>query len=197
MKARYSVLGTRSSVHDARGSLLLLASLVTALCLVSAGAGVAGAQTIDPEALYKNSCAQCHDQPQGRTPSRTALKDRSPETNLLALTNGSMALAAQSLTAAEKRALAEHLSGKTLEASASAANTCGKNEDGSTAEVARFASNFSARPAWNGFGVDTTNSRFHMHAGLAAGYVADLKLKWSVGFPVGSQAYGNPAIVGG
>jgi len=124
MKARYC-----SSVHDARGSLLLLARLVTALCLVSAGAGVARAQTIDPETLYKNSCAQCHDQPQGRTPSRTALKDRSPETILLALTNGSMALAAQSLTAAEKRALAEHLSGKTLEASASAANTCATNED--------------------------------------------------------------------
>jgi len=197
MKARYSVLGTRSSVHDARGSVLLLARLVTALCLVSAGAGVAGAQTIDPEALYKNSCAQCHDQPQGRTPSRTALKDRSPETILLALTNGSMALAAQSLTAAEKRALAEHLSGKTLEASASAANTCATNEDGSTAAAARFASNFTARPAWNGFGVDTTNSRFQKNAGLTAADVPNLKLKWAFGFPGGSQAYGNPAIVGG
>src|SRR5438105_15850696 len=64
--------------------------------LVLAVARVA-AQTPDAEALYKANCASCHDQPQGRTPPREALKERTPEAILIAMTSGSMSMQAINL----------------------------------------------------------------------------------------------------
>jgi polyvinyl alcohol dehydrogenase (cytochrome) len=151
--------------------------------------GTASAQTPNPEAIYKESCAQCHDNPEGRTPSRAALRDRSPEAILGALTSGSMSLQALTLSVAEKRALAEHLSGKSFAAASSTPNLCSTKE-------ARLTM-FDSKPKWNGFGVDATNSRFQKTPGLTAADVPNLKLKWAFGFPGGAQAYGNPAIVAG
>src|SRR4029079_4669400 len=37
----------------------------------------------------------------------------------------------------------------------------------------------------------------HRTPGLTAADVPNLKLKWAFGFPGGTQAYGNPSIVGG
>ena len=53
------------------------------------------------------------------------------------------------------------------------------------------------QPQWNGFGVDSSNSRYQPKPGMTAADVPNLKLKWAFGFPGGTQAYGNPAIVGG
>src|SRR5262249_22190045 len=118
-------------------------SLVVGLCLLAAPAA-ATAQAINAEGIYKESCAQCHDQPQGRTPSREALKDRSAETILNALTSGSMSLQGLTLSVAERRALAEHLSGKTLAAPTSGGdNRCAANETRLTG--------FATRQHWNGF----------------------------------------------
>jgi polyvinyl alcohol dehydrogenase (cytochrome) len=161
------------------------------LSLFAALAPRAAAQpaAVNAENVYKEHCAACHDEPTGRTPSRAALKDRSPETILLALTTGSMSMQAVALSVAEKRALAEHLSGKTFGAAASSANACPTRETRLTA--------FAARPQWNGFGVDSSNSRYQKNPGLTAADVPNLKLKWAFGFPGGAQAYGNPAIVAG
>jgi polyvinyl alcohol dehydrogenase (cytochrome) len=144
---------------------------------------------VNPENAYKETCAACHDNPQGRTPSREALKDRSAEAILLAMTTGSMSMQAINLTVAEKRALAELLSGKPLAAAGTDTNACTTRETRLTA--------FASKPQWNGFGVDATNSRFQKTPGLTAADVPNLKLKWAFGFAGGSQAYGNPAIVGG
>jgi polyvinyl alcohol dehydrogenase (cytochrome) len=149
----------------------------------------AAAQSINPEAIYKDSCAQCHDEPQGRTPSKAALKDRSPDTILAALTNGSMSMQGLTLSVAEKRALAEYLSGKPFGAATSNSNACGTKETRLTG--------YGTRSSWNGFGVDASNSRFQKTPGLTAADVPNLKLRWAFGFQGGSQAYGNPAIVAG
>ena len=54
-------------------------------------------------------------------------------------------------------------------------------------------------PAWNGWGVDTSNTRFQTEktAGLTAAQVPRLKLKWAFGFPNASSMYGQPSIAGG
>jgi polyvinyl alcohol dehydrogenase (cytochrome) len=156
---------------------------------LSGGAVTASAQTVNPEAIYKETCAQCHDEPQGRTPSKAALKDRSPDTILMAMTSGSMSLQAITLSVGEKRALAEYLSGKTFAAAASNPNACTTKETRLTG--------YGSRASWNGFGVDGTNSRFQKTPGITAADVPNLKLKWAFGFPGGAQAYGNPAIVAG
>jgi polyvinyl alcohol dehydrogenase (cytochrome) len=163
--------------------------LVVGWIAAISGAGIASAQTVNPEAIYKETCAQCHDEPQGRTPSKAALKDRSPDTILMALTSGSMSLQGLTLSVPEKRALAEYLSGKSFGTAASNPNAC-------TTKETRLAG-YGNRSSWNGFGVDGTNSRFQKAPGLTAADVPNLKLKWAFGFPGGSQAYGNPAIVAG
>jgi polyvinyl alcohol dehydrogenase (cytochrome) len=173
-----------SSVGPKRWSIAMFASIA-----IAGNAWNAHAQAVNAENVYKTTCAQCHDEPQGRTPSRAQLADRSPDAILLAMTTGSMSMQAVSLSVPEKRALAEYLSGKTFAASAADANLCAAKEDRLTA--------YASKPAWNGFGVDSTNSRFQKNPGLAAADIPNLKLKWAFGFPGGSQAYGNPAIVGG
>src|SRR5947207_12941991 len=73
---------------------------------------VVHAQAPDPEALYKANCSSCHDQPEGRTPPRAALKDKTPEAILTAMTSGSMSVQAVNIAPADKRRLAELLAGK-------------------------------------------------------------------------------------
>ena len=172
------------SSPTARGCWLLVVGLG-----IVVGARGTSAQTINPEAIYKESCAQCHDEPQGRTPSKAALKDRSPDTILMAMTSGSMSMQAITLGVAEKRALAEYLSGKAFGAAVSNPNACATKET-------RLAG-YGTRSSWNGFGVDANNSRFQKNPGITAADVPNLKLKWAFGFPGGAQAYGNPAIVAG
>src|SRR5262249_24396846 len=95
------------------------------------------------------------------------------------------------LSTAERRAVAEYLSGKPFGSVSvsSAAALC-------TAKPAAIA-NIASQAPWNGFGVDSSNSHYQPKPGLTAADVPNLKLKWAFGFPGGTQAYGNPAIVVG
>jgi polyvinyl alcohol dehydrogenase (cytochrome) len=56
-----------------------------------------------------------------------------------------------------------------------------------------------AGPEWNGWGVDTSNTRFQTekNAGLSAAQVPKLKLKWAFGFPGVKSVFGQPSIAGG
>jgi len=156
--------------------------------VVSGFSRTASAQSIDAAAVYQKSCAQCHDEPQGRTPSRDALKDRTPEAMLQSLTTGSMSVTAIALSMAEKRAVSEYLAGKALGAGGESAGLCA-SRPGTLGDI--------SASSWNGWGSDTANSRYQPKPGLTAADVPNLKLKWAFGFPGGSLAYGNPAIVGG
>ena len=53
--------------------------------------------------------------------------------------------------------------------------------------------------AWNGWGVDSSNSRFQpaKDAQLTAGEVPRLKLKWAFGFPDTKSVLGQPSVVSG
>jgi polyvinyl alcohol dehydrogenase (cytochrome) len=51
--------------------------------------------------------------------------------------------------------------------------------------------------AWNGWGSDSGNSRFHPSPGLTAVDAPKLTLKWAFGFPNGNSAYGQPTVTGG
>ena len=151
----------------------------------------AGAQNADPEALYRANCASCHDQPQGRTPSREALKDRTPEAIMIAMTSGSMSLQAINLSSADRRALAVHLTGKPFSGPEGTPNA------GLCQAKPGPIGSLAAKSSWNGWGVDASNSRYQPKPGLTAADVPNLKLKWAFGFPGGTQAYGNPSIVAG
>jgi len=165
---------------------IIVAAIIGIVATVPFG-GAALAQTIDAAAVYQKACANCHDQPTGRTPSRDALKDRTPEAILQSMTSGTMSVNAIALSMSEKRAVSEYVAGKALGAGGETAGTC----------ASRRAFGDIPASAWNGWGSDVANSRFQPRPGLTAADVPNLKLKWAFGFPGGTQAYGHPAIVGG
>src|SRR5438093_7047744 len=65
---------------------------------------------------FQSRCAICHDNPSSdsRAPSREALRQFTPERVLAALTTGSMAVNAGNMTDAEKRTMAELVTGKSF-----------------------------------------------------------------------------------
>jgi polyvinyl alcohol dehydrogenase (cytochrome) len=169
-----------SAVVTARGGFLLRV-------------GAAPQQARDGAAVYTDFCAGCHDTPDGRIPSRDALKARTPEAIVLALSSGSMTLQAQMLNAAEKRAVAEYLAGQPLGTTDSGSGkasraVCGAAPDGPNMRLGR---------GWNGWGSDAANTRYQPDPGISVADVPQLKLKWAVGFPGGALAYSQPTITGG
>src|SRR5260370_3378967 len=71
------------------------------------------AQAPTGEAVYKMHCAVCHDNSkQTRAPDREVMKQRTPEAVFASLTSGTMVAQGTALSEAEKRAVAESITGK-------------------------------------------------------------------------------------
>jgi polyvinyl alcohol dehydrogenase (cytochrome) len=148
----------------------------------------------DGQTLYKQLCASCHDTGVGRAPARDVLQAMTPERVLTALESGAMLSMASGRTGVERRAIAEFITGKAFAAPLS---TTPPPE-----AMCRAAGEFAeplAGPVWNGWGVNTRNTRYQdaAMAGLSAADVPKLKVKWAFGFPGELSADAQPSIVGG
>jgi polyvinyl alcohol dehydrogenase (cytochrome) len=150
------------------------------------------------EYLFKTYCAICHE-PSGsdevRAPSRDVLKQMTPEHILQVLEAGAMKAQAAERSRAQRRALAEYLSGKVF-------GTASPDIISRSAFCAGASSPLASTsnpPEWNGWGVDITNTRFEpaTAAGLTAGDVPRLKLKWAFGYPGATSGGTQPVVVGG
>ncbi len=146
-----------------------------------------GAATPDGADLYTKNCAACHET-LAVLQNHTGLRTMPPQYIVRALSNGAMRAQAARLTNAERVAIAEFLTGKTLETSPGAAGLC------SGEPTKKFAG-----AQWNGWGVDPENTRFQPAdaAGIAAEDVPRLKLKWAFGFPNDFSAFAQPSMAGG
>ena len=157
------------------------------------------AQELEPAALYKRSCAQCHDTGENRAPRRDALLLMTAERVLASMETGTMVTMANNRTALERRALAEFLSGKRLgtpfSTTPSAAAMCPPPP---TAPAAQ-AFDPARGPQWTAWGMNTANTRFQDSASarLSAADVPRLKLKWAFAFPGDLQSYGHATLAGG
>jgi polyvinyl alcohol dehydrogenase (cytochrome) len=151
------------------------------------------AQTVDGATLYKRNCATCHDAGVNRAPQPDALRVLSAERVLASMETGTMVTMANNRTAAERRAIAEFVTGKSLETPLMTA------PPGSAMCRAAAAFDVARGAAWNGWGRDTSNARFQESttAGLAAADVPRLKLKWAFAFPGDLQSYSQASLVGG
>lgn len=148
--------------------------------------------------IFQTKCTSCHGNPASGThaPDPATLRQMTPEAIYDALTTGSMApVVGKTLTDEQKRRVAESLSGRPL---GSAALGDARNMPNHCAGNPPLA-NPLAGPAWNGWGADVENTRYQpaRSAGLTAGQVPRLKLKWAFGFPGSVSAYSQPTIVGG
>ncbi len=185
-------------------SARLSASVATAVLILVlpaprsiAQGGVAAVSKPPGDTLYQQSCAKCHSSPaaSNRAPDLKALMKLSPETIYSAITTGAMAIAAQQLSAADKKVLAAYLGGRPLDLTDAGSATRMRNHCEANAPI----ENISSTPAWNGWGVNLANTRFEnaQGAGITAQQVPHLKLKWAFGFPNGDTSFGQPSIVGG
>jgi polyvinyl alcohol dehydrogenase (cytochrome) len=153
-----------------------------------------GASAQDGAALYRQNCAACHDAGVDRAPGRDALQTMSPERVLTALENGAMISMASRVSAADRRAIAQYLTGRPLSARDM---TMTPPQQAMCAGAGGFA-NPAAGPNWNGWGGNTSNTRFQdAGAGFTAEQVPRLKVKWAFGFPGDLDANAQPTIAGG
>jgi polyvinyl alcohol dehydrogenase (cytochrome) len=149
----------------------------------------------DGAALYARECAACHDMGADRAPSREALRNMTAERVLAAMESGAMISMASRVNGAERRAIAQYITGKTLSArdqvnTPTSADTCSARGD--------FTNPLTGNN-WNGWGNNTNNTRFQPASAaiLTAAQLPRLKVKWAFGFPGDLDANAQPAIVGG
>jgi polyvinyl alcohol dehydrogenase (cytochrome) len=163
-----------------------------------AGGGQRGAQpgTENGIAVFQTQCMSCHGNPKvEKAPSPNAIRDMSSERIYSALTTGVMKDQGDKLSDADKRGVAEFMGARPL----------GSAQQGDAKNMPNQCRNNppltdpSRGPAWNGWGVDMSNSRFQpaQIAGLTAAQVPRLKLKWSFGFPTGVTANAQPTVASG
>lgn len=172
-------------------SLLPLALVLLVVCFsfpLLSFSQQAPATSSEGEALYKQRCAVCHDNPVDRVPPLFLIRRRSAEDVVQTLTSGSMKQQAAGLTTEQIKALAIHLTGKQPGPPVQLndkVNLCG----GTPPPI-----NLKA-PGWNGWGFDYDNSRFQPKPGIKAEDVPRLKVKWAWAHP-GPMATGQPTILG-
>jgi polyvinyl alcohol dehydrogenase (cytochrome) len=140
--------------------------------------------------VFISKCLQCHSSTStSHAPTPEALAQIPWQDVLKTLETGAMQVQAQSLSNDDKIAVARYV-GKASGPVVLAELT------GFCAEGSRPA---ATKGAWNGWGVDESNTRFQplAAAGLSAAEVPALKVKWAFGFPNGRTAYGQPTVIGG
>jgi polyvinyl alcohol dehydrogenase (cytochrome) len=145
------------------------------------------------EAVYRQHCAGCHNGTMPRMPNRDALKTLTPEHVETALSSFTMRRQGAALTLAERRAVAEYVTGRTAGSYRAPLEVIPK-----TAYCASAPDSPLQGGAWNGFGGNLNNTRFQAAnvAGISPTAVPRLKLKWAFGFP-GVSASGSQVTVAG
>src|SRR5262245_13943811 len=165
-------------------------------CLFASAAMLsAPAHAQDAGALYQTYCATCHDAGgASQAPNRDAMSRMSPGQILETLKNGSMKAIAAERSRAQRRVLAEYLSGKRL------------TNEPAVVPVSAFCAGSGAPfraslngPGWNGWGAGLANARFQAAdaAKLSARDVPRLKLKWAFGLPGATSGGTQPVVAGG
>jgi len=117
--------------------------------------------------LYQQRCAMCHDNAEDYTPPKSTFSFRSAQFVVSALTEGAMQAQAQGLSSEQIVAIAEHVTGKSINADGESLqdawdiNYCQKKPKPIS------AADFSGNHHWNGWGRDNAGTRFQPEPGIA------------------------------
>lgn len=166
---------------------------VVAIGVLTVDVASVAAQNLEGAVLFDRECRRCHSGAKdSRAPALDTLRQRSPEGILSALTAGSMRPQGGRLNAAERRELAEYITGR-----APGGDLTGVGAARCSTE-APFTAVESA-PMWAGWSPSFTNTRVQSAAaaGLTAADVPKLRLKWAFGFPDATSAWSQPTAAGG
>ena len=174
--------------EDLRRRLFLLAA--AAILGLAPPAGAAHAQAPDesaPGALFDRDCAVCHDNSATRAPARPSLREMSPNLIVDSLSHGMMKAQASVLTAEQRVALAEYLTGRKLGDEAPMAGKCAAPSPPLSLDG----------PLFNGWGANVENWRFQPSPELSAADLPRLELKWAFGIPGAIVMFGQPTVAAG
>jgi polyvinyl alcohol dehydrogenase (cytochrome) len=174
-------------------SRALLLRGACALGIVAGCAWPAWSQSPDGARVFQTFCASCHTgAPDARAPAIDSLRARTPQAIMDSLVSGAMRPQGARLSGAERRAVAEFITGKPIEGDVSGARIgrCTPSESPQSPASA---------PRWTGWSPSTTNTRFQPadQAGLLPSDLPRLKLKWAFGFPDASVTWSHPTVAGG
>jgi polyvinyl alcohol dehydrogenase (cytochrome) len=163
------------------------------LAAILGAATTLAAQSSDGARVFQASCASCHTgATDSRAPGLDSLRARTPQAIIDALLNGAMRPQGSRLSGGERRAVAEFITGKSIEGdvSGAASGRC-------TARAS--LQDFAKTPRWTGWSPSTTNARFQSadQAGLTPSDLPRLTLKWAFGFPDATIAWSHPTVAGG
>ncbi|MFT4861864.1 MAG: polyvinyl alcohol dehydrogenase (cytochrome) [Pseudohongiellaceae bacterium] len=145
----------------------------------------------DGSELYTQYCADCHNNPVDRAPSRLALSDYNPNAIFHALNNGIMRTQAASLSEDQRIAVAEYLTGGTFNRDTTERFSACSNP------IAELDLGLSSN--WNGWGNNVNSQRFQSASGtrINGDNLSELEVAWAIGVEGASAARSQPAIVDG
>jgi polyvinyl alcohol dehydrogenase (cytochrome) len=168
-------------------------TLLTAHTVVASAQPPAAAQAAaqpNGSAVFDRACASCHLAGQTAVPPPDTLRAMTPEALVNSLVNGKMSVQGATLTAAERIAVAQFLTGRAPAAAAPVRTASLCTAATPTTDPARG-------PAWMSWGNDATNSRFARQGGLTAVDLPKLRLKWAFGYEGATSSRVQPALAGG
>ncbi len=143
------------------------------------------------EAVYKQFCAACHDQPEAtRSPAISTLKQMSLQFINYSLTEGKMKAQGAMLSDEQRAQVVNYLIGaKPPSDSWTSAMMC---------DAARMPVDLAGAAAITNFGFDMHNTRSLSaeKSGLTKAKIARLELSWAVGFPDATGMRAQGAVVG-
>ena len=157
----------------------------------------AGQASPDGERLYQQSCARCHDADMPAVFMQGTIQDLSAERVYEALVYFFMQRHAATLTKAQKRAIAEHVSGN---APGSLVPAIDQVPQAAYCEAGTgTASDPLSGATWNGWSPGLDNTRFQTAAaaGLTTEQVSDMELRWAFGLPGSSTVSMQATVAGG
>jgi polyvinyl alcohol dehydrogenase (cytochrome) len=143
--------------------------------------------------VFGDSCVVCHTgAPDARAPGLDALRSQTAQSVVDSLVTGAMRPQGSRLSGAERRAVAEFVTGASLEGDVTGAVT-------GRCTSATPVADLSNGPRWSGWSPTLTNARAQgaSEAGLAAGDLSRLRLAWAFGFPDASVAWAQPTLAAG
>jgi len=173
--------------------LPVLPRKVAAFGIILGCASIAWAQSPDGARVFQASCATCHTgAPESRAPSLDSLRTRTPQSVINSLLDGAMRPQGARLSGAERRAVAEFITGKSLDGDVSGAES-------GRCTTPTSLQDFAKSPQWTGWSPSTSNTRFQSaeQAGLTLADLRRLTLKWAFGFPDAFVAWSQPTVAGG
>ena len=169
---------------------------IVALAFALAAIGVAQplwVQADDGAQIFQQRCANCHTgASDARAPGLDALRIRTPQAVIESLVTGAMRAQGSRMSGAERRAVAEFVTGKAIGGDVSGAET------GRCSGAASIGDAVES-PRWSGWSSTSSNTRFQPtdQAGLTLADVPRLKFRWAFGFPDASVAWSQPTVAGG